>query len=249
MPDLKEHIDRKNLPSHIAIIMDGNGRWARKQGILRVFGHKNAITAVRETIEGAAEIGIQYVTLFAFSTENWQRPAHEVMALMELLVATLRKELPTLMKNNIRLRAIGNTDELPKDCRENLAAAIQATEKNTHTILTLALSYGGRGDIVAAARKIAEQAVAGKLDPETLDEKTFSGFLSTSWMPDPELIIRTSGEMRVSNFLLWELAYSEIFISEKLWPDFTREDLFQAILTYQSRERRFGKTSEQIQPT
>ena len=161
MPDLKEHIDRKNLPSHIAIIMDGNGRWARKQGILRVFGHKNAITAVRETIEGAAEIGIQYVTLFAFSTENWQRPAHEVMALMELLVATLRKELPTLMKNNIRLRAIGNTDELPKDCRENLAAAIQATEKNTHTILTLALSYGGRGDIVAAARKIAEQAVAG----------------------------------------------------------------------------------------
>ena len=248
MPDLKEHIDRNNLPSHIALIMDGNGRWARKQGIMRVFGHKNAISAVRETIEGAAEIGIKYVTLFAFSTENWQRPPHEVMALMELLVATLRKETPTLMKNNIRLKAIGNIGDLPKDCQNNLSEAIKATEQNTHTVLTLALSYGGRGDIVAAAKKIAALAVEGKLDPASIDEKTFAGFLSTHSMPDPELMIRTSGEMRISNFLLWELAYSEIYISEKLWPEFTREDLFQAIISYQSRERRFGKTSEQIQP-
>lgn len=247
MPDLKENIDRNNLPSHVAIIMDGNGRWARKQGIMRVFGHKNAITAVRDTIEGGAEIGLKHMTLFAFSTENWQRPAHEVMALMELLVSTLRKETPTLIKNNIRLMAIGNIEELPRDCQKNLTEAMAATKSNSHMTLTLALSYGGRSDILAAAKKIASLAAQGKFDPEKLDEITFRSFLSTHWMPDPELIIRTSGEMRISNFLLWELAYSEIFISEKLWPDFTRADLYEAILAYQSRERRFGKTSEQIQ--
>ena len=220
MPDLKENIDKNNLPSHIAIIMDGNGRWARKQGIMRVFGHKSAVSAVRETIEGAAEIGIQYITLFAFSTENWQRPKHEVMALMELLVSTLNKELPTLMKNNIRLKAIGNIEDLPIDCQVNLETAIRATENNTHTVLTLALSYGGRGDIVSATKKIAALVKEGKIDVEKIDEKTVAAHLSTSWMPDPELIIRTSGEMRISNFLLWEIAYSEIFICEKLWPDF-----------------------------
>ena len=241
-----DNIDLKKLPGHVAIIMDGNGRWARKKGGARIFGHKSAIKAVRDTIEGAAEIGLKYVTLYAFSTENWQRPKMEVNALMELLINTIQKEIPTLMKNKIRLRSIGQIDDLPAKCQKNLAEAMAVTQENEHMTLTLALSYGGRADIMTAVRKIAEMAAQGKTTPESIDEDLLKSHMSTSFLPDPELLIRSSGEFRISNFLLWEIAYSEIYITPKLWPDIRREDLFEAIVDYQHRERRFGKTSEQI---
>ncbi len=246
MSAFKEQINPKKLPAHIAIIMDGNGRWAKKKGILRVLGHKSAVGAVRETIEGAAEIGVKFVTLFAFSTENWQRPQEEVNALMELLVSTLKKELPTLMKNKIRLRSIGNTNDLPENTRNNLAFAINETKDNNHMTLVLALNYGARADMLSAVQTISAKVKEGLIDPDKIDENCFRSHLSTAWLPDPELLIRTSGEYRISNFLLWEIAYSEIYIADKLWPDFSREDLYGAIVNFQGRERRFGKTSEQI---
>jgi undecaprenyl diphosphate synthase len=243
---MKDLIDPGNLPQHIAVIMDGNGRWAKQQGAARVFGHRNAIQAVRETTEGCAELGIKYLTLYAFSTENWNRPKFEVDALMTLLVHTIRGELKTLTDNNVRLATIGHTESLPKDCQRELREAMKATENNTGLTLTLALSYSGRWEIIEAVRQIATDVQQGRFQPEAIDEGLFSSYLATGTMPDPELMIRTSGEMRISNFLLWQLAYSEFYMPDVLWPDFRREHLYEAILTYQKRERRFGKTSEQV---
>lgn len=244
---LPENLDPSRIPEHIAIIMDGNGRWAKQKGNSRIFGHQSAIEAVRDTTEGAAAAGVKYLTLYAFSTENWNRPKFEVNALMELLVMTIRKEVPTLMENNIRLRTIGQMEDLPSGCQRQLEEAMRMTEGNTRMVLNLALSYGGRRDILNATRKIVQDVLDGRLQPDNIQEETISKNLSTSFMPDPELMVRTSGEFRISNFLLWELAYSEIYITQKFWPDFRRADLYDAIADYQKRERRFGKTSEQIQ--
>lgn len=226
--------------------MDGNGRWAKGRGGLRIFGHKSAIVAVRDTIEACAELGIQYLTLYAFSTENWQRPPAEVKALMKLLLDTLQKETPTLLKNDIRLAAIGNMELLPDATRRSLQTTMDATAANKRMTLTLALSYGSRQDITAAMQQLGKQVAAGNLKPEDITEADIKKCLTTADMPDPELLIRTSGEMRVSNFLLWELAYTELYITPVLWPDFRRKDLLEAIAEYQKRERRFGKTSEQL---
>lgn len=244
---LLAEINKDTLPEHIAIIMDGNGRWAKQQSKLRVFGHKGGVKAVRDTVEGAAEIGLKYLTLYAFSTENWNRPQREVNALMELLVNTISKETKTLMDNNIRLEAIGDLDSLPTNCRKNLQAAIDKTSGNKHMTLVLALSYSSKQEIVAATQKIAEEITAGTLRVEDINEEKISASLSTHNIPDPELLIRTSGEYRISNFLLWQIAYSELYFTNILWPDFRRENLQTAILDYQKRERRFGKTSEQIE--
>ncbi len=243
---MKDQINPERLPQHIAVIMDGNGRWAQKQGAKRIFGHKNAIQAVREIAEGCAELGIKYLTLYAFSTENWNRPTAEVNALMQLLVTTIRKELPTLQKNNIRLKTIGDTDSLPQNCQQSLQQTIQDTEKNDGMTLVLALSYSGRWEILNAVRSVASEVKAGHLKPEQIDDELFSKYLNTRMMPDPELIIRTSGEHRISNFLLWQLAYSELFFTDILWPDFRKNHLYEALLSFQNRERRFGKTSAQI---
>ena len=248
MSDLLHTLDLQNIPQHVAIIMDGNGRWAKMKGNSRIFGHQSAIEAVRDTTEGAVASGIKYLTLYAFSTENWKRPKFEVNALMELLVMTIRKETPTLQKNNVQLKAIGNISELPSGCQDQLQEAMSITQDNTGMVLNLALSYGGRWDILAATRKLMQDAIKGLISPNDLTEKIFSDCLSTKFLPDPELMIRTSGEFRVSNFLLWEIAYAEIHITQKLWPDFRRNDLYLAIQDYQKRERRFGKTSEQINP-
>ncbi len=243
---LKEKIDPARLPRHIAIIMDGNGRWAKQKGRLRVFGHQNGVLAVRDTVESAAELGIKYLTLYAFSTENWNRPKFEVNALMELLVGTIRKETKTLTDNNIRLQAIGNLDSLPSGCRKELKEAMDLTAGNTRMTLVLALSYSSKWEIIQAVKKIAEGVSSKEISADRIDESLFNSFLCTANFPDPELLIRTSGEQRVSNFLLWQIAYSELYFTEKLWPDFRKEDLYEAILDYQRRERRFGKTSEQI---
>ncbi|MEZ4773006.1 MAG: isoprenyl transferase [Bacteroidia bacterium] len=243
----KEQIDPNNLPKHIAIIMDGNGRWARTKGNARVFGHKSAIKAVRDTTEAAAELGIEFLTLFAFSTENWNRPKTEVTALMQLLMKTIQAETPTLIDNNVRLNAIGHIHRLPGNCQQMLSEAMKITAANQRMTLTLALSYGSRTDITDAVKKIAEAVKKGELQPEDINDLVIHQSLSTAGIPDPELLIRTSGEYRISNFLLWEIAYSEIFFTEKLWPDFRREDLYEAIADFQGRERRFGKISEQIQ--
>ncbi|MEO0473834.1 MAG: isoprenyl transferase [Bacteroidota bacterium] len=244
---LKEKIDLAALPRHIAVIMDGNGRWARQKGNMRVFGHRNAIKAVRDTTESAAELGVSFLTLFAFSTENWKRPKAEVDALMTLLVETLRKETSTLMDNDVKLNAIGFLDRLPARCYRQLHEVMDMTRNNQRMTLTLALSYGARADMTDAVRRIAEEVAQGRMRADEIDEKVMSRFLSTHPMPDPELLIRTSGEARISNFLLWEIAYTEIFFSPKFWPDFRREDLYDAIIDFQRRERRFGKISEQIQ--
>ena len=238
-----EKIDINNLPKHIAITMDGNGRWAKSKGKLRVFGHKNGVEAVRDTIEGAAEIGIEYLTLYAFSSENWNRPEKEVNALMTLLVSAINKEKKTLMDNNIRLFTIGDINKLPLKAQKELQEAIIKTKDNTRMTLVLALSYSGRGEIIHAVHNIIKD---GK-KPEEINEDTFQQYLTTKSVPDPELLIRTSGEYRISNFLLWQIAYSELYFTETLWPDFRRADLYKAILNYQSRERRFGKTTEQLQ--
>lgn len=232
------------LPRHIAIIMDGNGRWAKKQGKLRVFGHQNGVTAVRDTVEGAAELGISYLTLYAFSTENWNRPSFEINALMELLVNTIHKETKTLMDNNIRLHAIGNMQSLPSRCLKNLNAAIAKTAGNTRMTLTLALSYSSRWEITDAIKRIALDVEQGKTSAQKIDDALVEQYLATAGMPDPELLIRTSGEYRISNFLLWQIAYSEFYFTSKLWPDFRREDLYEAIVNYQHRERRFGGVNE-----
>lgn len=244
MASLKENIDLSNLPEHIAVIMDGNGRWAKKKGAARIFGHSNAVDAVDAVTEGCAELGVKYLTLYAFSTENWARPKEEVDALMELLVDTLKKQIKRLHENKIRLRTIGETSNLPIKCQKNLEEAIDATKKNTGLTLTIALSYSGRWELVKAMKKIAADVEKGLVDPSNINESLVSSYMETSYMPDPELLIRTSGEMRVSNFLLWQIAYTEIFITSTLWPDFRKEDLYEAICAYQKRERRFGKVLE-----
>ncbi len=239
-------IDRSKLPNHVAIIMDGNGRWAKQKGEQRIFGHQHGVASVRNVTEAAAELGIHYLTLYAFSTENWNRPKEEVDALMELLVSTISKEVKTLNKNKIRLEAIGNLKALPKNCHAELMEAMAATSKNPNMTLVLALSYSSKWEILDAVKQIAEKAKRNEIAPEKIDEALFSSFLTTKNIPDPELLIRTSGEQRISNFLLWQIAYSEFYFTEKLWPDFGKEDFYEAILDFQNRERRFGKTSEQI---
>lgn len=228
--------------------MDGNGRWAKKKGAIRIFGHRNAVDAVREVTEGCGELGIKYLTLYAFSTENWNRPKAEIDGLMELLVSTLKMEIKRLNENGVKLKTIGDLSQLPKSCQENLTWAIDKTKDNKGLTLILALSYSGRWEITQAVREIARQARAGNLQPEAINEQVIENYLTTSGIPDPELLIRTSGELRVSNFLLWQIAYTELFITPTLWPDFKKETLYEAILSYQQRERRFGKTSEQLNP-
>jgi len=239
-------IEQNNIPKHIAIIMDGNGRWAKQNGKARVFGHQNGVKSVRSVTEGAAEIGVDYLTLYAFSTENWNRPKAEVMALMQLLVSTIAKETKTLNKNNISLNAIGDLESLPAKCQAELAKAIENTSKNTGMTLVLALSYSSRWEILNAVNSLLKDVKSGQLKDEEVTETLFKNYLCTSNIPDPELIIRTSGEYRISNFLLWQAAYSEFYFSEILWPDFRKESLWEAIYDFQQRERRFGKTSEQI---
>jgi len=243
---MKDKLDLANLPKHIAIIMDGNGRWAKKQGAMRIFGHKNAVKAVRDTTEICAELGIEYLTLYAFSTENWSRPKIEVDALMRLLVRTIAGEIKTLMKNNIRLSTIGNMQDLPTKTRKELEKAMETTAGNTGMTLLLALSYSGRWEIVEAVKSIVQKVQNNELSPQDITQELFATHLNTAYIPDPELLIRTSGEMRVSNFLLWQLAYTELYITNILWPDFRRENLIEALLDYQKRERRFGKISEQL---
>ena len=239
-------INKDNLPKHIAIIMDGNGRWAQKQSKIRIFGHKVGVKAVRDTVEGAAEIGLKYLTLYAFSSENWNRPKKEIDALMELLVNTINDETKTLMENNIRLKAIGNLNDLPIKCLQNLKSTIQKTANNKNMTLVLALSYSAKKEVIQAVKAIVEKVQKGELRNEDINEDIIQNHLFTYNIPDPELLIRTSGEKRISNFLLWQIAYSELYFTNILWPDFRRENLFEAIINYQKRERRFGKTSEQI---
>lgn len=246
MSTLKDKIDIKRLPQHVAVIMDGNGRWAKQQGKMRIFGHQNGVGAVRAISEAAAELGIKYLTLYAFSTENWNRSSLEVDALMRLLSKTISDELKTLNDNNIRLNAIGDLERLPKYNYDALLDTMEKTKNNDRMTLTLCLSYSGRWEITNAAKRLAEKVKNGEIDIEQIDENCFSEFLSTKSMPDPELLIRTSGEERLSNFLLWQLAYSEFYFTDKFWPDFGKEDLYESIVNYQNRERRFGKTTEQI---
>ena len=236
-------IQNESLPKHIAVIMDGNGRWAKSKGKARIFGHRNGIKAVRETVEGAAEIGIQFLTLYAFSVENWKRPKKEVNALMSLLVTAINNEMQRLIKNNIKLTVIGETDNLPSKTQKELMDAINSTKNNTKMTLTLALSYSGKWDILNAVKKI----INDKIDPKSINENIFQQYLTTKNVPYPELLIRTSGEHRISNFLLWEIAYSELYFTDTLWPDFRKKHLTKAIIEYQNRERRFGKTTEQIE--
>ena len=241
----KRHIHLDKLPEHIAVIMDGNGRWAKQKGNSRIYGHRNGIKAVRETVEAAAELGIKYLTLYAFSTENWNRPQMEVNALMSLLVSTLHEETPTLMKNNISLSVIGDITRLADKVKEQLKVTIEKTSANTGLKLLLALNYSGRWDIVDAVNRISADVAAGKLNAY-ISVEIFSEYLNTRNIPDPELLIRTSGEFRVSNFLLWQIAYTELYFTDTLWPDFRKEDFYEAIVDFQKRERRFGKTSEQL---
>lgn len=228
----------------MAVIMDGNGRWAKRKGAARIFGHRNAIQAVKDVTEGCGELGIKYLTLYAFSTENWGRPKEEVDGLMELLVNTLKKEINSLHENQVRLKTIGDIGHLPQACQDNLSDAIEATKNNSGLTLILALSYSGRWEIVEATKLIGKEIKEGKMQLEDINEAVFSKFLKTSGIPDPELLIRTSGEMRISNFLLWQIAYTELVVTETLWPDFRREHLYEAICAYQSRDRRFGKVME-----
>jgi len=242
----KDYIKLDKLPGHIAVIMDGNGRWAKKKGNSRIFGHRNGVVAVRETTEAAAELGVKYLTLYAFSTENWNRPKNEVDALMSLLVSTLHDETPTLLKNNISLAAIGDISQLSDKVAGQLKAAIEKTAHNTGLKLILALNYSGRWEIIDAVNRIIADAAAGKMNTG-ISAEIFSGYLNTQNIPDPELLIRTSGEYRISNFLLWQIAYTELHFTNTLWPDFRKEDFYKAIVDFQTRERRFGKISEQIE--
>ncbi len=241
----KERIDLSKIPSHVCVIMDGNGRWAKRQGLLRTIGHQNGVKAVRDTVEAAAEIGVKFLSLYAFSTENWKRPRWEVDALMDLLVSSINKETKTLMDNNIRLTAIGDIESLPSNCRKNLQEAIQKTAGNTRMTLIIALSYSSRWEIIQASKKIAEAVAAGRLSADDIDDSVISANLSTSFCPDPELMIRTSGEHRISNFMLWQLAYAELYFTDKLWPDFRKEDFYEAIEDFQKRDRRYGMVQEQ----
>jgi undecaprenyl diphosphate synthase len=242
----KEQIDLKKLPRHIAIIMDGNGRWAKKKGNPRIYGHRNAIAAVRDTVEASAELGIEYLTLYAFSTENWNRPRTEVDALMSLLVLTINKETKTLLNNNVKLRSIGDIKSLPKQVADHLLEAIDNTKSNTGLNLILALSYSSRWEILNAVKKLADDIKHAKIEPTQITNELFEQYLNTAGIPDPELLIRTSGEYRISNYLLWQIAYSELYFTPTLWPDFRREHLYEALADFQCRERRFGKISEQV---
>ncbi len=246
MDSLKDKIDLKKLPSHIAVIMDGNGRWAREKGHDRLYGHYHGVESVRNVVEGCAELGVGWLTLYAFSTENWDRPQDEVDGLMELMVQTIRKEVDTLNKNKIRLRVIGDLTKLPDFARNELQEALVLTEKNEGMQLVMALSYSSRWEIVEAIKKIAADLKSGKLNEAEISQHSFKNYLCTAGIPDPELMIRTSGEYRISNFLLYQLAYTELYFSHVLWPDFRKENLYEAILDFQGRERRFGKTSEQL---
>jgi undecaprenyl diphosphate synthase len=243
---LRKQIDNKKLPSHVAIIMDGNGRWAQHRGLDRIFGHQQGVKAVREVIETAAELEIGYLTLYAFSTENWGRPDEEVSALMGIMIQSLSNETDTLLKNNIRLRAIGDLDRLAEDVKERLFETIRLTSVSTGLNLIIAMSYSSRWEITRAARKISSDAKNGIIDPDLIDEDDFEKYLTTYGIPDPELMIRTSGELRISNFLLWQVAYAEFYFTRILWPDFGKDDFYNAIIDFQKRERRFGKTSEQV---
>lgn len=243
---LKELINKDKLPAHVAIIMDGNGRWARQRGLDRVFGHQQGVEAVRKIIETSAELGIRYLTLYAFSTENWGRPDEEVSALMDIMIQSLDNETEKLTKNNIRLLAIGDFNRLADDVRERLLKTINLTSAGTGLTIVVALSYSSRWEITEATRKMLIDVNAGKLDPAEINEENFEKYLTTYRIPDPELMIRTSGELRMSNFLLWQLAYTELYFTDKLWPDFGKEDFYNAIIDFQKRERRFGKTSEQV---
>lgn len=246
MTELKSLIIPDRVPRHIAIIMDGNGRWAKQKGMPRVLGHRSGVKSVREVTEAAAEIGVEYLTLYAFSTENWSRPPAEVTALMGLLVETIRGEIRDLNKNGVRLMAIGDLEALPSASYQALLEGIEKTKNNTRITLVLALNYSAKWEILRAARLLAEQAAQGQLNPRDIDEKVFENALSTRGIPDPELLIRTSGETRISNFLLWQIAYAELYFTPVFWPDFGRKELYEAILSYQRRERRFGKISEQL---
>ena len=239
-------IKKDKLPLHVAVIMDGNGRWAQRKGNERIFGHQNAVVAVRETVEAAAELGIGYLTLYAFSTENWNRPREEVDALMMLLVQTIQNEIKTLNDNNVCLQVIGDTESLPKQVKKQLESAIGDTSSNTGLKLVLALSYSGRWEILNAMRSIAEEIRIGKVSIDQINYDTFANYLSTKEIPDPELLIRTSGEYRISNFLLWQIAYSELYFTDVLWPDFRKKNFFDAIFDFQKRERRFGKIAAQL---
>ena len=242
----KEKINPEKLPQHVAIIMDGNGRWAQKQGLKRVMGHEKGTTAVRDVVEGCSEVGVKNLTLYAFSTENWKRPKIEVDTLMKLLVSSLKKEIKTLRENDIRLNAIGRLETLPKKAFRELHEVIEKTSDNSRMTLTLALSYGSREELTNAVKEISEKVEKGEFSSKAIDESVINEHLYTRNLPDVDLMIRTSGEQRISNFLLWQMAYAELYFSEILWPDFRKEDLFEAIYNYQNRERRFGKTSEQL---
>ena len=244
---LKEKVDKNRLPVHIAVIMDGNGRWAVQHGLERVHGHERGVESVRNVIEAAAEIGIRYLTLYAFSTENWGRPDDEISALMGIMVQSLVNETSTMLKNNIRMTAIGDLSRLASDVRERLDETIRITSVSTGLNLVIALSYSSRWEITEAVRKIEHEIEDGRLEPEAVNENVFEKYLNTYGIPDPDLLIRTSGELRISNFLLWQMAYTELFFTNTLWPDFGKEDFYDAIIDFQKRERRFGKTSEQLQ--
>lgn len=246
MQDLMEKIDKNRLPRHIAIIMDGNGRWAQEKGQDRLYGHFHGVESVRDIVEGCAELGIEYLTLYAFSTENWDRPQYEVSGLMELLVDTIRKEVPILNRNNIRMHVIGDIDMLPANAARELQEALEETSHNTGLNLIMALSYSSRWELVNAVKLIAHDVKSGKVDPDSITQDTLQQYLATSDFPDPELMIRTSGEYRISNFLLYQLAYAELYFTDTRWPDFRKENLYEAIINFQGRERRFGKTSDQL---
>ncbi len=247
MHELKDKIDITHLPRHIAIIMDGNGRWAQEKGYDRLYGHFHGVESVRNIVEGSAELGIEYLTLYAFSTENWDRPEDEVSGLMELLIDTIRKEVPVLNKNNIRLHVIGDMQMLPLSARRELQEALHETSQNTGLNLIMALSYSSRWELVNAVKNIAYDVIKGKIEPASITQEVLQNYLTTSNFPDPELMIRTSGEYRISNFLLYQLAYTELYFTDTRWPDFRKENLYKAILDFQNRERRFGKTSEQVE--
>lgn len=244
--NLKDQIDTTKLPNHLAIIMDGNGRWAKQKGMLRIFGHENGTKSVREVVEASAELGIKCLTLYAFSTENWKRPKKEVQTLMNLLVTSLKKEIKTLQDNNIRLYAIGCLKDLPKKAYSELFEVIEKTKQNTRMTLTLALSYGSREELISAIKELTYKVKNNIISVENIDESIINKHLYTRKLPDVDLLIRTSGEQRISNFLLWQIAYAELYFTDTLWPDFKRNDLYEALINYQHRERRFGKTSEQL---
>lgn len=243
----KEKIDSQNVPQHVAVIMDGNGRWAKQKGEIRIYGHMNGVESVREVLTAASEIGVKFLTLYAFSTENWNRPKEEVEALMNLLVTTIANEIESLNENEVRLATIGDTDNLPDSCREALLTAIEKTKNNSRITLVLALSYSSRWEITRAMKKIGDDVKNGKVDPKNISEALIESYLTTVNIPEPELLIRTSGECRISNFLLWQCAYTEFYFTPVLWPDFRKETFFEAVYNYQQRERRFGKVSEQLQ--